>query len=480
MNRVPASVAAFTLIEMMIAVGLGTMVVLVAVSGFRTAAQTITVANRLSLENSMLRSGYFEAQVQLDFWTNLDDPTKPDLERPLKGDQSVGRKVNWPYEASRRGLPFTPMRKLSTDAIWARGGGTPRVTTPTDLPDGSKGNWIMPRPASANSNTSWDLDRGWDPTYYWAPHDPRTWCRANMAEKERDNDGIGNDGRQNLPKMINGRYAIFANTSTSSQTLAAYTFRPDLNHIDPAQRQNTQDVTYTGYPSENIHSWYYNQLNGLVRAMGYAAFCEYVPANAIYTWYSTSGDRTTGGIDRLGVVPWYGFTNGDGDQRNSRGIYRNTYSTSYGYINPRSWHYDLTADPPASGTEIAATDSGNVIRQRYYQGYESDYGATEGDGAKRLRWLLRHVNHPEPLLESQPSAWPEIDVSVGRIIKNAHHVAVAKVRRYSPISGELIELSWCGLGSTLRGARQQRNLTTGWAHWDNAPGATIDPHLDTP
>ncbi|MBA3700078.1 MAG: hypothetical protein H0W78_14610 [Planctomycetes bacterium] len=476
MNRVPAAVAAFTLIEMMIAVALGSMVILVAMSGFRTASQTITVANRLSLENSMLRSGYFEAQMQLDFWTNLDDPTRPDTERPLKGDQSVGGKLNWPYQTDRRGLPFTPMKKLSDDGIWAKAGTVPRVSSPATLPDGSRGNWVMPRPLSEISLASWDLDRGWDPTFYWAPHDPRTWCRANMAEKLRDNGGIGNDGVDNLPKMISGRYAIFGNTSTTPLTLDNYNVRPDLNHIDPAQRQTIQAVSYSGYPGANIHSWYYNQLNSLVRAMGYAAFCEYLPANSIYTWYSNSGDRTAGGIDNLGIVPWYGFTNGDGDQRNSRGIYRNTYSCSYGYINPRSWDYGLTATPPLSGTPL----NGDTLRQRYYQCYESDYGATENDGAKRLRWLLSHANHPEQLLDSRPSSWPEVQVSVGRIIKNAHHVAVAKVRRFSPLNGELIELSWTGLGTTLRGARQQRHQTIGWARWDNASGATLDPHLDTP
>lgn len=474
MNRVPLSVAAFTLIEMMIAVALGSMVILVAMSGFRTASQTITVANRLSLENSLLRSGYFEAQIQLDFWTNLDDPTRVDGDRPLKGDQSVGTKLDWPYNDVQRGLPFTPMSRLQTN-VWPKSG-IPRTPTGTPLPDGSVGNWVMPRPMSTIANASWEDDRGWDPTYYWSPHDPRTWCRANMAEKDRDNDGNGNNGPDNLPKMINGRYAIFANTSKTAQTLAVYKLKTNLNHPDPAQRPTMQEVSYSGYPDDDIHSWYYNHLSGLVKAMGYAAFCDYLPANSIYTWYSNSGDRTTGGMEKLGVTPWYGLSNGDGGQRTSRGIYRNTYSCSYGYINPRSWDYGLTATPPLSGTPLAD----RVLRQRYYQSYESDYGATEGDGSKRLRWLLSHVNHPEQLLDARPANWPEIQVSVGRIIKNAHHVAVAKVRRFSPLNGELIELSWCGLGTTLRGARQQRNQATGWARWDNSSGAIIDPNLDTP
>ena len=46
---------AFTLIEMMIAVALGSLVVYIATAGIRTAAQSVASANRLALENSILR-----------------------------------------------------------------------------------------------------------------------------------------------------------------------------------------------------------------------------------------------------------------------------------------------------------------------------------------------------------------------------------------------------------------------------------------
>lgn len=482
MNRPPVCVYAFTLLEMMIAIGLGTMVILVAMAGFRTASQTITVANRLSLENSLLRSGYYEAQVQLDYWTNLDDPTKDDTERPLKNDLSVGTINEWTYQNRPRGLPFTPMTTQITKGIWTKSGIPFASPTNITLPDGStcKGNWVMPRTTSDIKTSGLrDTDRGWDPSYYWAPHDPRTWCRANLGEKLRDNGGIGNDGANNLPKMINGRYAIFGNTISTAQTLASYGIRKDLNSANQADRDAIITVDYKAYPSKDIHTWYYNQLNSLVNAMGYAAFCEYVPANAIYTWYSNTGDRTAGGINQFGVVPWYQFSNGDGDQRNSRGIYRNTYSCSYGYLNPRTTMTDLLGyQAPHSSRPNPSFNE--LFRQHFYWSYQSDYGATDGDGARRLRWFTAHINLPEKLQSAKPDTWPDIDVSVGRLIKNAHHVAVAKVRRYSPVTGELIELSWCGLGTTLRGARQQRHPSKGWASWDNASSAIIDPNLDTP
>jgi type II secretory pathway pseudopilin PulG len=488
MNQVPRSVQAFTLIEMLIAVGLGSLIVYVAIAGFRTASQTITQSNRLSLENSLLRAGYFEAQTQLDFWTNLDDPTLPDSQRPLKADP--GRTVNWPYEWKNHGLPFTPMTALRSGEVWPKAGEVPRGSANSGL------NSITPRvgfpSVNANQTDAWENDQGWDPTYSWAPHDPRTWSRANMAEKERHHDNLNGqwylrDRYQKLPPIWFGRYAIFANTNPGA-ALQSFTIAPDPN--DAAS--SSEVITYSGYPSAGVHTWYYRQVQALAFAMGYAAFCEYLPPNAIYTWYSTgTGDRTYGDIEKLGITPWYNFCNGDGDQRNSRGIYRQTYSTSYGYFNPRS--PDNYKKFPGSNSPPGPEE----LRQWHYQRYETDYGAyntnwgwdqddRSGSGAKErwsgvrdLRWFIDHINYPEKMLVQRPTHWPDVEVSVGRLIKNAHHVAVAKVRRTSPLTGEVIELSWCGLGTTLRGARQQRHQTSGWARWDNG-GGSVDPNLDTP
>jgi prepilin-type N-terminal cleavage/methylation domain-containing protein len=54
---------AFTLIELMISIALGTLILYTAFAGFRTASQAITIANSLSLENSLLRAGYFRCRM---------------------------------------------------------------------------------------------------------------------------------------------------------------------------------------------------------------------------------------------------------------------------------------------------------------------------------------------------------------------------------------------------------------------------------
>lgn len=67
----------FTLIEMTIAVALGALIISVAFAGFRVASQTVTLANRLSLQNAMLRSAVTAANEEMDFWDSFDSRTDP-------------------------------------------------------------------------------------------------------------------------------------------------------------------------------------------------------------------------------------------------------------------------------------------------------------------------------------------------------------------------------------------------------------------
>ncbi|MBA2480973.1 MAG: prepilin-type N-terminal cleavage/methylation domain-containing protein [Planctomycetes bacterium] len=73
------SVRAFTLVELMIAISLSLVIMLVAVTAFRQASQTISLMNRLSVENGMLRTGYFITTEDVDFWNSHANPDYPYL-----------------------------------------------------------------------------------------------------------------------------------------------------------------------------------------------------------------------------------------------------------------------------------------------------------------------------------------------------------------------------------------------------------------
>lgn len=391
----------FTLIEMMIALTLGMLILYTAVSAFRMASQSVTIANRLSLENAVLRAGYQIAHRDLDFWTNVDDPHNTTRQGLRQGGVASG-------------MPFTP---FSTS--W-----------PGSISDDE----------SAVGHDHRDIS--------WAMGNPRVWWRGNMAEKENTD-------------LRFGRYALFANCKP---TLDA----ADLFSITVTDPMGAVIGTYAyGGPVTVNHSWAYKQIADSWKALGFYGMCDYLPANAIYAYYlphgnnGSDGPTNNGGFPRLMTHADYGFNqmkfnNGDGWQVTPRGKYRNSYQTSYGIIDPRS------------------SGDANTLRQRHRRHYHLGYGSGTGSQNEFNSWSAIPDNH----LALRPQNWPGLDVSVQRFIKNTRFVNIARVTWTNPISGQTAELSFTGFGTTLRGARQQRNPTGGWAKWDN-DGSTNDRTLDS-
>jgi hypothetical protein len=135
---------AFTLIELMIAVTLSMMIVYTSFAAFRVAAQSVATCKRLSIENGMLRTGFFAALEELDYWDLYDDRNSPNPSaNPLRAP----------------GKPFCPMsydptRKESDPRTWWRGYGFS-----TDVSNAHKwGNW-----ASLSRAGHSDAVRAWYP-----------------------------------------------------------------------------------------------------------------------------------------------------------------------------------------------------------------------------------------------------------------------------------------------------------------------------
>src|SRR5947209_7664141 len=63
------SQAAFTLIELLIAMALGLVVLLTAFAGFRVTAQALTASRRIAVENNLMRLGVQLALEEADYWT---------------------------------------------------------------------------------------------------------------------------------------------------------------------------------------------------------------------------------------------------------------------------------------------------------------------------------------------------------------------------------------------------------------------------
>ena len=572
MNYVPACVAAFTLIELMLSVALGSMILFTAFAGFRVASQAVTAANRLSIENSLMRAGYFEAQRQVDYWTQYDDPDQPIA--PTVGATAAQRHQTGTVvgggtkrNGDIRGFPFTPAWKLSNTNIgsgrnwkvWPQSSNVPRFTSPVTSSGGAVINEIAPRPSyddlalpsTIYVEDAWEKDTGWDSTYSWAAHDPRTWDRTNLKEKQPiEGVGVlkwGTNAQTGLPEIQKsewakpyfwdmapplwyGRYALFSqfnqsgwqnpslvNTNSDPKVLLTpwnIIADPNVNSflnydwdpsppppaLPPDPKDGTLKVTYDNYPREGMHPWLSRQKSALFGAYGYAALLEYMPPNSAYTVYSDYDKNVWSigpgsgfpaipagnvycGLDNVGIGQTSGGGGGFAYPENqgtfSTSIYTNTQGTAFGFFNPRA-----VASLVPYWKNL--TNFNNVIFSNF-RSEDADVGRDAYNGS--VDWtaatLMRQSGFREPLMENKPVTWPFVQVSVARFIKNAHHIALSKVSVVSPLTGKETELMWGGIGSSLRGARQQRKggdlvplSVNGWAKWDNGTSSVNDKHMD--
>lgn len=265
---------AFTLLEMMIAVALGMLIVYVAIAGFRVATQSITVTNRLALENDLLRTGCLVANERLDFWTDYDDPENA-AEQRLRARDADG------------GLPFTPMSQV----------------------------FALVRNADPEKTT------GWDPQDPWKASDPRTWWQGNVAEKWKS-------------EMVLGRYSIFGNTQPPV-VVAGANIGVVLNGAPGIGTYGTVTVPHEWQYRQIWGMYgaigYYGFTDYLPQNTLFACYKEvHLPTPPMWSINETNQD----GMPLVLFRPGSSFDNGEGDQQYPKGLWRLTMASSYGIVSP--------------------------------------------------------------------------------------------------------------------------------------------------
>lgn len=279
---------AFTLLEMMIAIALGMLIVYVAIAGFRVAAQSITVTNRLALENDLLRTGCLVANERLDFWTDYDDPLNP-AEQRLRGRDADG------------GLPFTPMSQVF-----------PLV-----------------------GNVDPEKSTGWNPREAWKASDPRTWWQGNVAERWRS-------------EMVLGRYSIFGNTQPP--VLVRGVDEGEVLVETGAIGIGTYGTVTVPHEWQYRQIWgmysalgYFGFTDYLPQNTLFACYSEfYRPARNPPQWWPL-GETNQDGMPLILFKPGSPFDNGEGDQQYPKGLWRLTMASSYGIVSPTNGNANQSA-----------------------------------------------------------------------------------------------------------------------------------------
>ena len=109
----------FTLLEAMIALSLGIIILLIAYSGFRVAASSITTTERQALENQLLVRGVMIALDQADLWTDLDVPSDSSRQALRTNPTKVISPLNNSYESDGSDWQILPQPFTDFDASWA-------------------------------------------------------------------------------------------------------------------------------------------------------------------------------------------------------------------------------------------------------------------------------------------------------------------------------------------------------------------------
>ena len=454
-NR-PCPRSAFTLLELMIAIGLGMLVVYIAMAGLRTASQTISIAQRLSMENSIIRSGMMIALHETDFWTSHDSPKNEPGDKGtyqlLRQKSSTGGGTHHQFQ----GLPFTP---LASSTIYAKTG-------------------THNNPGQTDAGYKEDAT-GWDPNA-WGAHESRGWSWGNLVERVPVKhvwgmtDDPANPGARIPDLDKNGNQKNWPSNNFVSG---------DTNHA--IKKRQIFGLYHLAGSTDNSspHRWQQKQMEGLKRTLGSYGMLEYAPANAGLMIYSKRQDS-----HRWAVSPEWcyqsggkdGYHLGDDNRTNginfSHDIMQTTLGQVYALPSPRKGIANAISD----GAIRPLNELRDISSRRWSTGISLDINSND-DTARSIKALLADVDISKAWLDhatgSAPETWPGLTVSSLRYVRTGAFVCLNRITWISPMTGKETEFTFTASGTTLRGARQQRTQDgSGWVDTFGTPKKNLDSY----
>lgn len=420
------SMTGFTLLELMISVGLGSSLIIIAMMGLRAASISTSTINAIFFQTQVLRHGFMTACNEVDFWFQADMPGQPDLQasRTLNPDGS--------------GRPFSPFQRS-----WPKG----ELGTSFG---GGRAERLL----------------GWNPSpMAWTPSDPRTWLRINLAERAHDD-----TNGAHCSALWFGDYSLFEGLDPE---------RPPTPTYGSAIPANMRTRTIPWEPTR-CRSWYANQLKGAIDAMGFYGLFEYLPSHTLWGYHGENPKGAPAIVSKGGMASSLtacgGWLSCNDSDYFARGRCRNTRAVSVPLPNPGT---EACAALTAPGQ--GRSRSADPFRTYWLVGEGIDTYA--GDRSDLLGRYMRNTRFDEMVMPVRPAEWPSLDVTIHRYIKNSRMMNVCILEIVNPVNGELTSLPFTCTGTTLRGARMQRVAGTangGWSSYDNANPRSIvlGPTLD--
>lgn len=435
--------------------------------------------------------------------------------------------VKYPEPNSRMklGLPFSPLSSIPQPIVNQFAAADPvRVRDVSD----ATGAPALERRLAARSDLenegfvfTIDRDRGFDSERPYQANDPRRWFRGNAYE------GAGSDKRF-------GRYGIFTNIWKDP----VLGYGSDAREIAGKGRNSgpgRQCVTgpygpYTGYAEVGLTSrtftWQANQISFLLDALGNLGMYEYSPSGTLFgvyggrlyapTWTGTSypepyqdgyvdSPQTIAAPQSDATKPDLNFVRCD-ERLDPRfngvpisgywGIFRggaiggsiaNARDATSRYTNP------MLPVSPFTGYRVIGYEGWNNPDYDIFDiGGPNDVLPVAGlatmhrrpwpgplNHPDELAWMWNHSTIAEPLMPMRPTEWPNLTMTVQRGMNLGRMRTVCRVRWTDNQTAAVAELHVTSIGTSLRGARQQRQLTQGWAVWYGPGDPRNSKNLDS-
>jgi len=400
---------AFSLIELLIAIAIGSLIIYAAYASFRLTAQTITLSKRMSVENRLIQAGIIEAVEDIDFWVSHDHPVDASQQR-MRGTGTIGGDTfDIPPDLLASHMPWTPF--------------------------------------SVSMKTALNNGTAFDPANPMAAHDPETWYRGNFAQRMQTPNRIsvakpGPEKPFDPSSMSDfGRYGIFAGVDARPTLNGRTSYSVDKFPHSPITNgaYGTVDVRFVKRD---------NQVMYLRHALGLYGVQDYLPPDTQFAYYKND-EIFEWRMKNFWEWSWTGEVWG----RIERG--RDGFDGAMLTRSPWSG-YMYEGGPNSNWNNWTVVDQHHRQMPR----------RTEWWHRVPLYDFNRTISYSRQLLtDARPAGWPQVNFSTQRYMYRGTFMDICRVAFTDTDKGVSKAIFFNVFGTSFRGARQQRNPTGGYARW---------------
>jgi len=216
-----------------------------------------------------------------------------------------------------------------------------------------------------------------------------------------------------------------------------------------------------------VRDWYPTQLDRVFHTLGTVGVCDFFPPNVGFTWYLDE-DRNVFGDSLPGEDLAYGRWASKAETAFRVTSNEVTEPDENNNGRARALHGMSARVAPRAGWMMGDTERHDLVAQMTIAAGES----TKNGGKPQPPWadIQQDLTASVPFFAVRPPEWPSVSMALTRLEMDQGRLTSIYIRMVNPISGDIRRFSFHTIGTTLRGARMQRD----WTHFGGIPGSEME------